>query len=124
MAASKFATFSDLISKPRRTKTVSVGNGSGKLTVKIQAIGSTEYDALIESHQPTAAQKKKNNVYNTETFAPALIAACVIEPNLSLEEAKELYHSSTWASGEIGGLFIDCMKLCNEGLDIPFTVED
>lgn len=121
------ATVGDLLKKkPRRTTvTIPSVDDDGKtieLQLLFQAISSRDYDDLISKHRPTSEQKKEGAAYNVDTFAPALISAVAIEPAISLDEAKAIYDSDEWSGGEIGGLFLEALRLCNAGLDVPFTV--
>lgn len=86
------------------------------VTIAIQAIGGANYDYLVEQHPASADQvekaKAKNESppnYNLETFAPALIAASVVEPELSLEDAKQLWQD--WNTGERLTLFMACVDV-------------
>jgi hypothetical protein len=122
------ATFDDLIKKPPRKSEVifRMPGDDGEpveLVVVLQAIGSFAYDELVAAHPPTPQQKKEgDNPYNLDTFAPALISACSKEPALSLEQASELYKADNMSPGEMVALFLECLKLCNAGVDVPFTV--
>lgn len=122
------ATFAALRAKPRRVMTfdVTTVGEDGKdlvLRVKFRAIPSTEYDNLVEAHPPTPKQKSEGAAYNVDTFAPALIAAVSNEPKMTYEQAKELYDAPDWSGGEISGLFIRAMQVCNSGLDVPFNAQ-
>lgn len=86
-----------------------------------QAIGSKLYDKLVAAHPPTNKQRDQNQVYNIDTFAPALIAAVITDPKMTAEEVAELYDSDDWAPGEMGNLFFSCQRLCNMGIDVPFN---
>ena len=123
------ATFASLRAKPRRTVTFPVNtvDEDGEEVVvlmKYRALPSKGYDELIEAHPPTSEQKKTGQIYNIDTFAPALIAAVSYEPVLSVDEAKEIYTSPDWSGGELTTLFIKAMQVCNAGLDIPFNARD
>jgi hypothetical protein len=123
------ATFAALRAKPRRTMTFPVNTVDEDGTeiavlMKYRALPSKKYDEMIEAHPPTAEQKKQGQIYNIDTFAPALISAVSYEPLLSVEEAAEIYNSPDWSGGELTTLFIKAMQVCNAGLDIPFNARD
>lgn len=127
--ARRVATLDDLLNKPARTKelAIKVPNADGdtlELTIKLKAIGSQDYDDLLAANPPTNEQKREGNTYNPDTFAPALIAACAIEPKMTNAEAKKLWTSSDWSRGEVTELFLACIEVCSKGLDVPFTVTD
>lgn len=127
--ATGIATFEQLKAKPRRVSKFDVHTLDDEgveiaLTMKYKALSSKEYDKLIEAHPPTSREKAKGAVYNVDTFAPALIAAVSAEPKLSEEQAAELYNSPEWSGGEVQTLFVEALKVCNAGLNVPFNERD
>lgn len=123
------ATFAQLIKKPKRTLSfpVTTADEDGNeitLQVKFQAISSKAYDDLIAANPPTSKQRQAGAAYNVDTFAPALIAAVSLEPKLSVEQAKEIYTSPDWATGEVGEFFVSALRVCSSGLDVPFNARD
>lgn len=123
------ATFAQLIRKPKRTlvfpiTTVDEDGSEVTLNLKFQAISSKEYDDLIAANPPTSKQRQNGNAYNVDTFAPALIAAVSLEPKMTVEQAKEIYFSPEWATGEVGELFVSALRVCSSGLDVPFNARD
>jgi hypothetical protein len=120
------ATFNDLLHKPARTKEVvlKVPDEGGTIieyVVTLRAIGSKGYDVLVGMHPPTAEQKKDGATYNPDSFGPALISACTVEPRMTPNEAKELWESEEWSRGEVMELFVAAVEVCSRGLDVPFT---
>lgn len=120
------ATVEELLKKRRRETTVEINTSDDAgndvtLQLRFRAISSKQYDDLVGKHEPTTKQKADGAVYNIDTFAPALIAAVSLEPKLSVEDAEAIYNSDEWSGGEIGGLFLSALRLCNAGLDVPFT---
>ncbi len=123
---SRPATLDDLLKKKRRETTVTLPTTDDagnliELTLRYRAIGSQEYDDLVAKHKPTPQQKAEGATYNIDTFAPALISAVSLDPALSVQDATALYTSPEWSGGEIGGLFLAALRLCNAGLDVPFS---
>lgn len=124
--ASKRATLDMLKSKPRATTEFSlyIPDESGdqtEVTLKFQAIGQKEYDKLVSKHPPTPEQRVEGASFNIDTFAPALIAACAVEPEMTAADAKELWDSPDWSRGDVMVLFRNAVDLNNRGLDIPFS---
>lgn len=83
---------------------------------KFRSIGGDRVDALIEEHPPTAKQRKKAEgkeggepSWNPETFPQALVAACVVDPELSLEDVQDMWKSDDWTSPELNLLFTTAM---------------
>lgn len=124
--AAKRATLDQLINKPRATTEFSLylSNGSGdqtEVTLKYQAIGMRDYDKLVSKHPPKPEQRADGASFDIDSFAPALIAACSVEPDISLEEAKTIWDSPDWSRGDVMVLFRNAVELNNRGLDIPFS---
>lgn len=123
----RMATLDHLRKKKRREADVPItlqdDDGEDvQMTLRFRAISSRQYDKLVSEHPPTPKQKDDGAIYNINNFAPALISAVSLDPKLSVEDASELYNSDDWSGGEIGGLFLAALRLCNAGLDVPFTV--
>ena len=128
-AASGDATYAALLGKPRRTLgfDVTTQDAEGEevvLKMKYQAISSKVYDDLVAEHPPTVKEKAAGAVYNVTTLAPALIAAVSLVPKLSVTQATAIYSSGSWSGGEIGNLFMNAIRVCNSGLDVPFSARD
>lgn len=123
-----YASFIEMREKEKRTDDVLINMRiKGEWVeryVQIEAIGATEYDELLARHKPTAKQQADGQTFNIDTFLPALIAACAVNPKLTAEQVKELHKSETWSGGEIGGLFFRCQRVCQANPDVPFTEAD
>lgn len=117
--ADKKNTLAKLLSKRRKTRTVKFSVNGETLDLTFQAISSHELDALRAKHPPTVEQKANGFSVNQDTFQPALVAACLTDPEMTYEEAKEMWASEHWSHGELNNLFNICSDLCLEGLDIP-----
>jgi hypothetical protein len=120
----KKATLDRLRSKRRRLKTVEVQIDGETMEMSFAALSAHDMDRLQSKHVPTVEQKARGMAFNPDTFAPALVAACSVDPRLSFEDAKEIWESEAWSSGELNFLFDTVSNLCMEGLDIPFSVSD
>lgn len=125
--ASKAATFAQLRGKKRASEkfTIFVEDGDGEqqeVELLFRAIGATAYDKLVSKHPPTTEQRAEGNTFNLDTFGPALIAECSVEPEMTYAEAKEIWTSPDWSRGEVITLYKHAVDLCNRGMDIPFTV--
>lgn len=80
-------------------------------TFRMEALAPTEYDALLDVHQPTEDQRrqarKKGDVvaYNPDTFKPALLAACCVDPPYGEDQWAQLWKSGQWSRAELDALF-------------------
>lgn len=89
-----------------------------KVTVwmTFRSIGRRAYDELVDEHPPSKKQieeaKEQNQekpAFNIETFAPALIAASCIEPQMSEDEARELFDE--WGAAEIAEPWLAALEV-------------
>lgn len=125
----EFASFDELMLKPRRTAypKITVQGPDGEPVVrrlKYVALSPEEFDALVAAYPPTPTQREKGATWNAELFQPALIAAVCESPQLTLRQAKDLYTNANYAPGERQGLFFAALDVCGGGLDVPFTDGD
>lgn len=110
-------TRDELLSKPVRTRDLTITFGGEDATVSLKAISNKEYDDLLLAHPPTKQQKEDDEAtYNPDSFNPALIAAVLDDPKLTEDEVKALYESEAWSRGELMNLFLACVSICTEGL--------
>ncbi len=85
------------------------------------SLGRKRLDALIRAHPPTPEQRKAHREeqrqkgetpgelpFNSETFPPAFISACLQSPEYTVEEATELWNSDDWGLGETNALLNTC----------------
>lgn len=123
--ASKKATLDLLKGKKRAERTFSVyldvDGENTELQLTFKAIGAQAYDKLVSKHPPKAEQRVEGASFNIDTFAPALIAACSVDPEMSPEDAKEIWESEDWSRGDLMVLFRNAVDINNQGFDIPFT---
>lgn len=75
---------------------------------KFRGIGRARYEALVDRHQPTENQRTKAKAsgmgeiaWNHDTFPPALVAACLVDPPLTEEEVAQLWASEDWNQAEL-----------------------
>lgn len=95
--------------------------GQHEVKMTYQSIGAREYDKLVSKHPPKPEQRVEGAQFDLDTFAPALIARCCVDPEMSEQEAKEIWDSPDWSRGELMILFRHAVELNNRGIDIPFN---
>lgn len=120
------ATFEQLVKKRHLEREVplKIPGDDGEMvevTMLFRAIGARDYDRLLGKHPPTTEQRAQGTPYDINTFAPALIARVCIDPEMSADDAAQIWNSSDWGRGEVMSLFSAAVEICNKGLDIPFT---
>lgn len=124
--ASKAATLDILKGKKRakETFTLFLHDDDGKqveLELTFQAIGAREYDKMVAKHPPKADQRIEGSSFDLDSFGPALIARCSVNPEMTEEDAKEIWESPDWSRGDLMVLFRHAVDLNNRGIDIPFN---
>lgn len=110
-----------LKSKRKRSRTVEIEVNGEKVELTFQAISYKELDKLQAQHPPTQEQRIAGAAFNRATFPPALVAACSVEPKMTYADARDIWESDEWSTGELNALFDVVSGLCMQGLDIPFT---
>jgi hypothetical protein len=94
------------------------------LGIKYLALPSDEYDELQAAHPPNTKERASGQNYHHTTFAPALVSAVSVIPKMTGDEATELFTSKTWSGGETATLFVNALRCCNAGTDVPFNARD
>lgn len=90
------------------------------------SIGRQAFEDLRDAHPPTPKQRDKAKKlatqmglgtrggqigWNVDSFPPALIAACCSEPEMTIEEATELWNSEVFNEAETGQLFAAALQV-------------
>lgn len=57
---------------------------------EFEAMPKRRYEALLDQHPPTDEHRAIGLGYNADTFPTALIAACAVNPKLTLADVEEL----------------------------------
>ena len=96
------------------------------VTFTFTDIGRKNFDDLVHAHQPTEQQRKQIAdlgggilEYNTETFPPALISAAASDPEITLDEAQEIFDE--WGQGDAETLFSVALIVCKERTSVPLS---
>jgi hypothetical protein len=72
------------------------------ITLGFRGLPRDVYEKLMADHPPTADQEAKGEIYNVDTFPPALISACSVD-GMPLADAEELVRG--WNQAEVAALF-------------------
>lgn len=79
-----------LLGRKRPERTVPIDVGGATVEVRLRAISGNDYDDLVVAH-PRPEDATHIWPFDVDTFAPALIAACMVEPELTLEQAAQIW---------------------------------
>lgn len=85
------------------------------VTVVFEPAPPAVYDELLLRHQPTAEQRELSPtlIWNPATFPPALIAASLVEPELSAADVEDLWRSRRLDVVEADSLFGAALRVNN-----------
>ena len=97
------------------------------VSFRFKGLPPHEYDGLVNDHQPTPEQRKKAKAagdvatFNEDTFPQALVAACLDDPKLSLDEVQALWKDENWNSAELQALFVAALQVnsSRRTVDLP-----
>jgi hypothetical protein len=63
---------------------------AGEQAFTFQSIGKAKWTALIAEHPPLPEHKDMGSDHNPDTFPPAAMAACAVEPTMTVETAQAM----------------------------------
>ncbi len=94
-----------------------------EITFTFKAIGRIAYDEIVSdpANAPSDEQKKEGAQFNPDTFPPALVAAAAVDPEITIEEAVEIFGDSEWNGAELQKLFFAALEVNTETGDIPLS---
>lgn len=79
---------------------------------RLSALSHQEWADLMAQHPPTPEQRKEGHGANPDTFGPAALAACAVEPAVTVEQAQRL--QQTLPPGEWETLMLE-LRTLNQG---------
>ncbi len=99
------------------------GSKDTEIVFVFKGIGRIPYDDLVElpEHQPSDEERKAGAHYNPQTFPAALVAASCIDPEISPEQATEIFEDPEWNGAELQKLFFGALEVNTETADIPLS---
>ena len=86
-----------------------------------KSVGRFRYDELVDENPPTKDQKADGADFNSDTFPPALVAEACIDPEMTLEDATEIFASPDWNGAELRKIFFGALEVNTETGDIPLS---
>jgi len=86
---------------------------------RFQALPRAEWTQLVADHPPSEVDLKEGWPIDLETIGPPLLAACAIDPVLTLEQAEEIW--SSYSAGETTALFLGAWSANREDRRIPLV---
>lgn len=102
-----------LAAKQLRTVALPVQVGEGDpVDLQLRALPRKQYRTLCEAHPSETAD------WNPDTFPPALIAASIVEPVFTVEQATELWEG--WEDADAARVFLACFHLNENPAGLSF----
>lgn len=89
---------------------------SSETEFRFEALGAKAWSDLIAAHP----SQNQGEAFDPETFAPALISACSVEPAMSVAQVKELFDVLNHAQREM--LWQGAFDANTEASGIPFSL--
>lgn len=93
-------------------------DGMRTATFVFRELPKNVYRELIERHPPIDKRLR----WNPKTFEPALIAACCIQPKVSLTDIEEMFANAdeAWGEAEFRLLFDGALEVNEATARVPF----
>lgn len=86
-----------------------------------RSIGREKFELLVNDNPATPKQKSEaakrgedEPVWNVDTFPPALLAEASVSPELSEEDAFDLWNDENWNQAELMSLFMSALLVNQE----------
>jgi hypothetical protein len=93
-------------------ETAEAAAAEATVTFKFKGLSEEDWDALVGEHPATSDQVRKARrdatsvpTWNEDTFPCALVAACCVEPEMTVEQVEQMWKSPDWNAAELQGLF-------------------
>jgi hypothetical protein len=87
------------------------------VALRFRSIGHQAYDELVRAHPPIPDQVAEAKAagaelnFNADTFPPAVVAASLDEPKMTIAEVTELWESPDWNQAELGALLTAAVEV-------------
>lgn len=87
---------------------------------RLRGLNRAAYSSLMVGHPPRDGNDGDATVgYNADAFFPALIRACMVEPDLTDEQWDRLVE--VLSSGQFDALADAALAVCRRKVDVPFS---
>lgn len=95
--------------RPPREVSVTIGvNDTDEQTFTFRGLGRSAYESLVSFHATSDSIRRLP--YELNTFAPALLHLCAIEPEVSQKDAEQIWNE--WSMGETNALLEAALSAC------------
>lgn len=87
---------------------------------RFRGLSARDYSDLTAEHKPTEEQQAKGLDLDWETFPVGLIAACAIDPKMTVEQAERL--NRTVSDRQWEDLYQAALACNRQRVDVPFSL--
>ncbi|MFC4006644.1 hypothetical protein ACFOY2_05390 [Nonomuraea purpurea] len=87
---------------------------------RLRALPKKKWSDLVAAHKPRPEDKENGLDYNGDTLPVALVAACCVDPQMSVPEVEELV-DEVLSQGQWDELYSGAFFLNRRKVDIPFS---
>lgn len=87
---------------------------------RVRGIDSEAYSDLLAKHKPTDEQRREGYDLNMVTFPAELVAACAVDPAMTLEQAQRLSRAISHRQWE--DLFNAALACNRQAVEVPFSL--
>ena len=87
-----------------------------RVSFRLRGLGRNAFQRLLAEHRPADDDAR---VFNPDTFPQALIAACSLDPVMTVEDVAEL--GDVLTDGQFDELFDAAWNACREVDGVPFS---
>lgn len=95
--------------KPKRETVELVLDDDSVVAVTLQCISGAAYNELLLQHRSDDATLD----WDPRTFPPALVAACLVEPRMSIDEVTTLFASPAFSVAHSTALTLAALRVNN-----------
>lgn len=93
---------------------------SSSVVFRLRGLTRQGWTALLTEHPPRPGEQTDKTLgYNTDTFFPALIRACLVEPELNDEQWEQL--DAVMSAAQFDDLADAALAASRRKVDIPFS---
>lgn len=93
----------------RRVQEIEEEQAASTVTFVLSSVSRRVWADLLAANAPTDEQRRAGHDHNPDTFPVAAVAACAVEPSLSLQQAEKLI--DVLPAGEWSKLWVTALHL-------------
>ena len=87
---------------------------------RLRALPKKRWSDMIAQHKPRPEDKEAGLDHNGQTLPVAVVAACCIDPQMSIPEVEELV-DEILTQGQWDDLYLTAFMLNRRNVDVPFS---